>query len=112
MKEELLKRLDVLAAKVGVASEHMWGVLVRQAYIEGISVLVATLLVAIGSVFIWRQFVKSNGAYDDLDVLWLIAGTISTIIGIVFLVISVDLVPTAIFNPEYYALKQILTVLR
>jgi len=34
MNDELQKELAGLAAKLGVSVEHLWGVLVRQAYID------------------------------------------------------------------------------
>jgi hypothetical protein len=39
MNEELNNRLAELASKLNVSVEHLWGVLVRQAYIDGISSL-------------------------------------------------------------------------
>ena len=36
MSDELNKELAALAAKLGVSVEHLWGVLVRQAYIDGL----------------------------------------------------------------------------
>jgi len=44
MNEELQKQLASLASKLNVSVEHLWGVLVRQAYIDGISSL-CTMLV-------------------------------------------------------------------
>ena len=35
---EVLKRIDALAAKLGVAADHVWAVLVRQAQVEVIPV--------------------------------------------------------------------------
>jgi hypothetical protein len=35
VNDELQKELAALAAKLGVSVEHLWGVLVRQAYIDG-----------------------------------------------------------------------------
>lgn len=37
LQKELFSRLDAFAAKLGVGAAHMWGVLTKQAYIEGIS---------------------------------------------------------------------------
>jgi len=46
MSEELNKQLAELANKLGVSVEHLWGVLIKQAYIDGISSL-ATVLVCL-----------------------------------------------------------------
>ncbi len=37
MSEELNKQLAELANKFGVCVEHLWGVLIKQVYIDGIS---------------------------------------------------------------------------
>ena len=34
---ELLKRMDALAAKMGVTAQYLWAVLIRQAYVEGLT---------------------------------------------------------------------------
>jgi hypothetical protein len=39
MSEDLNKQIAELANKLGVSLDHLWGVLIRQAYIDGISSL-------------------------------------------------------------------------
>jgi hypothetical protein len=39
MNEELGKQLAALSAKIGVSVEHLWSVLIRQAFIEGFTSL-------------------------------------------------------------------------
>ena len=46
MSEDLNKQLAELANKLGVSVEHLWGVLIKQAYIDGLSSL-ATILVCL-----------------------------------------------------------------
>jgi hypothetical protein len=56
MSDELHKELAALAAKLGVSVEHLWGVLVRQAYIDGLSSLVTVFFCAAagaGNNFYW-----------------------------------------------------------
>ena len=44
LTSELMARLDLLAAKLGVTIDHLWSVLVRQAYIETAYAVGAILL--------------------------------------------------------------------
>lgn len=62
MTDEVLKRIDALAAKLGVTADHIWSVLMRQARIEGIEwVLWGTLWLIVGSymlnrtLWMWRM---------------------------------------------------------
>ena len=57
MSEELNKQLSDLASKLGVTVEHLWSVLVRQAYIDGISSLTTVIsCVLLGVVVLWAFF--------------------------------------------------------
>jgi succinate dehydrogenase hydrophobic anchor subunit len=54
MSEELNNQLTGLASKLGISVEHLWGVLVKQAYIDGISSLATTLvcvLLGVGVIY-------------------------------------------------------------
>jgi hypothetical protein len=73
MNEELNKQLAALASRLGVSGEHRWGVLVKQAVIDGLT----SLMTAIGcgvaaAAVLWffvfaRPKLKSNhGAKTSL----------------------------------------------
>jgi hypothetical protein len=68
MNEHLQKELANLASKLGTTSEHLWGVLVRQAYIDGLSslfvvtvCLILTVITIVSFVFMHR---KHRGILD------------------------------------------------
>jgi hypothetical protein len=57
VNDELHKELAALAAKLGVSVEHLWGVLVRQAYIDGLSSLLTVFCcAAAGLGVVWFFF--------------------------------------------------------
>ena len=57
MSDDLHKELAALAAKLGVSVEHLWGVLVRQAYIDGLSSLVTVFGCAVAGLgVLWFFF--------------------------------------------------------
>jgi hypothetical protein len=106
MNEALIREL---AEKFGTTVEHLWGVLVRQAIIMGVSdcFFIGLLMVAM----LWSyKFIQNK--YDDIEwgvgrsellIVWGIAMIVSTfLIG----VLGTSAV-TALLNPEYWALNQL-----
>jgi hypothetical protein len=119
VNDELQKELAGLAAKLGVSVEHLWGVLVRQAYIDGVSSLVTVFCCAAAGVGVLWFFVYRRRKYkltaepkerfffstnEPLE--YLVLGTI-----LFFLVAiagdNLYWVITDFFNPEFYALRHL-----
>lgn len=110
MTDEVLKRLDALAAKLGVASAHLWEVLTRQARIEAIEDVFWALMWLTISVFL--GFVSKILFFkkEQPD-----AGLVVAIVSLVCFVAACGCIsntPGMFFNPEYWALKQILDTLK
>lgn len=110
MNEEILKRIDVLAAKMGVASEQLWAALIRQAHIEGVFdmwTLCSASVVTVLSLVYFYLIRDDYGAY--------LGRVFSTIFAIVCFVIwcacGGDIL-AALHNPEYWAANRILSALR
>lgn len=113
--DKAMAYIDKLAAKLGVAAEHVYGVLVKQAVANGITdviigLVVTTILIAVFSAG-KKAFVKSNVSvgWDFLDwsMLTVFVGLVM-VIGFGFgLSILTDGIK-AVINPEYYAIKEIL----
>ncbi len=101
--------IAVLSQKLGVAAEHVYGVLVRQQVAEGIFSLVAIALCIIG-IFIASKFAKYGLSIyekheDTAFLIVIIAGA-----GIIIM-LSASIFNTSgvlkIVNPEYYAIQEI-----
>jgi hypothetical protein len=119
MSEELDKQLASLAGKLGVSVEHLWGVLIRQAYIDGLSslltVLVCMLLavVAVYAFFSLRRKFKGEvkEVSEPFSVLMEPLGFVilGAILLVLFTVASSNFywVISDFFNPEFYALRQL-----
>ena len=117
MSDELNKQLAALAAKLGVSVEHLWGVLVRQAYIDGLSSLVTVFFcAAAGLGVLWFFFTgggnagtaetKEGFSLSTEPVEYMVLGTILFLLVLVagnnfYWVIS------DFFNPEFYALRHL-----
>jgi hypothetical protein len=120
MNNQLQKVLSELAAKFGTSVEHLWTVMVYQAKISVVVDLFQYLIIAIigvGLVVAHRKLAKvipgnrsSNNSYEEYDpaipIMCVLA--IAWIIFAAIAFFSVGDTLTAAFNPQYWALKQIL----
>lgn len=127
-KQEMFKRLDILGEKLGVTANHLWAVLVRQAYAEALGnlVIVAGLLVGIviavryvkwfsKQPFEQDQEYKCIRARSDKQTAQLIAAIFAGIGAVVAAVAVVSLLyyaVLALYNPEYFALQKLLEALK
>lgn len=127
MDDKTLQALTLLAEKLSTTTEHLWAVLIRQAYIDGwltiASLIVLTILCVVMLRFVIRKTtapgtkdkygmpLKAEWYEEGAFAAWTVAGIASTIV----ILLVIEGLPTAIsalINPEYWALKQILAVLQ
>lgn len=119
MNQQLEQALTDLASKLGTTAEHLWSVLVRQAPIDSaINIAVWLLFVATGIVC-WRLFrktyqkahIEKDYFHDELVPL-MVAYFIGALgAGFTVLALAGNYASTTLagfFNPEYWALKQII----
>lgn len=114
MTPELEKALLTLANKLGVTVEHLWAVMIYQARITAIVDAViftgCVLFVVLPGRYLWRRW-QSEGA--DADDFILVIGSAAYAVGALFAIImavsAFSEMVTALFNPEYWALSQILS---
>lgn len=121
MTQEIMVRIDALAAKLGVTSEYVWGVLVKQAHVEAYSLtLIAAVLglLACMAGFAFRHSLKKlmapNVAYADEEIygpICVVTAIASVGLTAASLVNVYDAI-TPLLNPEYWALQQVLEVLK
>lgn len=119
MNEQTIQLIRELADKLGTTAEHLWGVLIRQAPIYSAS-YITTIFVILGALLWLLRNLKASiakVASDDFDGDPIfIFGVVANAIGIIaiLLAFSVNILPdismifAGFFNPEYWALKQIL----
>lgn len=113
MNEELSKALATLAAKLGTTVEHLWSVLIRQAYIDGITslvTLIGALAFGLGVIILFRYLQTKHkehlAKYAPIGMEYIVLGFILLFILCIagnqlYWVIS------DFFNPEFYALRQL-----
>ncbi len=114
--EELAPLLNELALQLGTTVEFLWGVLLRQAQVEVIKgitywiILIVLITVALKKV----NFDFSEPVENEDFPSFLFAGILITtfIIALVMNVVNIDNILNALLNPEYWALQQILEVIK
>lgn len=109
--------IEQLAAKLGVAAEHLWGVLVRQAVVDGVGGLIISVFAAI-AIFCTIKFTPSlvNKDSELQELTWqggvacllIIAGIVSIVVLPVSLIGGIK----HVLNPEYYAFMDIMSQIK
>lgn len=138
MNEQTEKLLRELAEKLGTTTEHLWGVLVKQCMVEAVSTTVLFVFCVVVAIVLMRTaivntrkvpVVDSEGKqmlnrwnepqvaskWDHDDALPTVCWIVSGVMALLSLVLTVEMsqcVIQAIWNPEYWALKQILGAMK
>jgi len=117
MRDDTAILLEKLADKLGTTAEYLFEITVQQAPIYAFT-KIGILLVSLIMVVLMLRHVanKTSGDNPEWDpaeggvVAWIIAGVISMFFG-VGSIVSVQHIVTALFNPEYWALSELLSKL-
>ena len=121
MNEEILKRIDTLATKLGTTAEYLWGVLIKQAHVviwqDVIVIFICSVCVSLCVWGLFWSFGKDDEGYKRLSyksdcedralLIALLSGTLLAISTPILVVEALDLMSVCV-NPEYWALKEIL----
>ena len=128
MNDQTLQLLTALAAKIGTTTEYIWMVLVKQGPISGlIDLLIYTMWLL--CIYVPFKFIKGKTTKKEIEskygekvfeaecgfldgmVMWGLWGVCAlTIICIIGFCFSSSV--SAILNPEYYALKEITSLIK
>jgi len=117
--EALSKILTALADKFGTTVNHLYSIMIRQAYIEGFESLLMLLIAIIISIVFYRclksDYKKQSKSWCESWPDYFEENTGTSVITILVAIICIVAVIAGIvngincfFNPEYYALHQIL----
>lgn len=121
MNDNTTKFLEQLAQKLGTTTEYLWKVLLKQAPISATTTLLQMIFVLIFGWILWkvhkRLLKKSSddrysenlyGEYEIATALPMFLGLITFIIMLCISVAYISDVVNGYFNPEYWALKEVL----
>jgi hypothetical protein len=116
--DKIANLLEELANKLGTTMEHLWNILMHQAYIEAFKNIIMIAFFIVLEILISKYTFKYNKgkSLEDIDDFGSIAIIIlSIVISIFIIAMIVSLVPEtidAIFNPEYWALNHIIKLIK
>ena len=115
MDEKSQKLIEALALKLGVTVDHLWAVLVYQAYVafwaEMIQWAICIAIFIVYAKYARTMFdkVRGSASCDRLDWLMLFVCTSAfTLVMFLTAFFSIEGTITKIANPEYYALEKIM----
>ena len=126
MEEKAFEYIDAIAANLGVAAEHVYGASLKQAMVSGLrSVVYIIICLAVSYAIIKVLKRVYSDVKEDEEGLFVdsygvtLGGVFALIFGgialvIMFFVIMADIsnASTALLNPEYWALKEILDTIK
>jgi hypothetical protein len=118
MSDQIMEILRVLAEKFGTTTEFLWGIMVRQAYVYGITAIICFLVTSVlifGWNWIWwrAEVDEETSRRDQGDRMFAIfmcrlGGLVLVFIWTCIFLSGMIEVTTALINPEYWAIKQVL----
>ena len=97
-----------LASELGVASEYLWGILIRQQYLEGI-VALGFFFLGIGMLYGGYRLVRLSS--ENNDDFFGMAGTFLGMFGFIMTIIAFINAVFHLGNPQYQAIQAILEML-
>ena len=108
--DKIQPAIQQLAEQLGIASEFVWEILIRQQYIDGyMAILWAVIgaIVVITGIKLMKPTIKVIEE-SDIGVLALICVVFLIIVGFFIFVNSIGIAVNHLVNPQYQALKDIL----
>jgi len=123
MNTEMEKLIEHLAQKLGTTTEYLWGVLINQAKISAITDLFYLFFTVIGGILLYRlhkYFSKEREPYghsyyytkEELVTIPMGILTVFWFFIAIFSFMSIGNIINGFFNPEYWALDQILNLVK
>lgn len=108
MNEQTNQLIRELAEKLGTTSEYLWQALIRQAPIEAWTHLLICGFLIMLAVSALRWIRNETEEIGEWQVGVVIAFSVIGFIAVLFLIMESRMIVAGLFNPEYWALKQIL----
>lgn len=122
--EKLSEAVKVMADKLGVAAEKLYPILIKQAYVEGyINLFYAIMCLLLALVVILivkhllkkRNMYKQTNKYNSEDDTYAYGALFASFIATILIVITAgcaNWAVRALYNPEWYAIKMILDLVK
>lgn len=99
--------VDAVAQKLGVDADYVYPLLVKQQIVSGVTGLVIGLIFMIASYFLLKKSIPIL-IDDDLDFFGFVGSAVGIAAAVIGVIIFFDNIGPLI-NPEYYAIKEIMS---
>jgi len=109
-REDILSRVDALALKLNTTADHLFQILVIQAQIEVFQFTLSWFVLSLAFLLSLRKVVNFIDWRDPVPPSQVITTIICVCSGVLLVGVTftlINIVPTNLMNPEYYALKEI-----
>ena len=114
MTDQIMEVLRVLAEKFGTTTEFLWGIMVKQAYVVGITQIISFAIAGL-FVFAWNRYAWSvsfpeedHGGDKAFGIMMVrLFGAVGACMWCMGFLFGLTDIATAFVNPEYWALKQV-----
>jgi cellobiose-specific phosphotransferase system component IIC len=113
MNDATIKLIEDLALKFGTTVEHLWMVLTKQAFLNAVSCCAKASIVLLLTFLWWKllsMWLKKEEADQDIKKFCYNLSAVVTGVVLFFVFAWTDTAFTGFFNPEYWALQQILHI--
>lgn len=118
MNTELIQKgMDIMQGglieiqqRLGVASGHIWDILVRQSYVTSFSNLVYYLIVILFDIIlykVWKWAVLKDKMNEEYVSVPITIGTILAVVSTIICIASIHYTVTGLVNPEYMAIERV-----
>lgn len=120
----LMPYLEQAAEKLGTTAQYLWALQVKQAYVVAFQYLISYVVFGLGWYWLIKfakyMFEKDDDCYnprryqreDGLAIIGFFTGLIFVVISIIYFLSTFQTVLTMLFNPEYWALSEVVKLLR
>lgn len=110
MKDEILKRLDTLADKLGTTAQYLFGLYVKQAHVQVVLTTTYGILALVCILAAYFTFIKGLRIDRHKDGgPWFVGSVVMGILGFILLIaFTCNDLYTPMMNPQYWAFKEIL----
>ncbi|WP_135553304.1 hypothetical protein [Paenibacillus cymbidii] len=115
ISDKVFEYIDALAAKLGVAAEYVFTLMIRQMVMEGIVYICVSVVLLVASILgarklyaFWRE---KDFEIEDCEGLAIFSVLLGIAMLVTIIVVTTIVLPESIMkltNPGYYALKEIL----
>lgn len=112
LTQELLTRLDQLAATLGTTTEKLWAVLVKQGKVEGIFAGLTSFVTIFLFIALYASLKRVWPEDEEDQLTAVLFGGVAMFILIIILYFNLYNTITYLFNPEYFAISKLVSIFK